>query len=138
MEMESVLTKWWIWLVLLLGGGIVAFFVFFKKEDTQQKPKKWQYFDPQTGESKEVNYAPGPMTDRLYTEIYSKWLRDNTPFIEFSKLGAGEMVAVATDWNNRYKKTDSETLKMAITNEYTIEKNVYDTIINKLTALNIS
>jgi hypothetical protein len=139
MEMEmNLLTKWWIWVILIIGGGIAAFFLFFNKEDTQQKPKKWKYFDPQTGESKEINYAPGPLTDRLYKEINSYYFRDNTPFQELAKLSDGEIVAVATDWNNRYKKDSGETLLMAITSEYTIEKTVYDTIVNKLTSLNIS
>ena len=143
MEQKTLIyTKWWFWVLMLVGGGI--FLLIFKMiskslTNPQSQPKTYTYTDPETGQTKSVNFAPEPLTDALYYDINEVWgLRDNTPYKNLLGLGDGEFVAVATDWNQRYKKELGETLRQSIRGEKTgFEPNLQEAIEAKFQRLNI-
>lgn len=122
MENTKIYTKWWFWVLMFLGGGI--FLLIFKMiskslSNPQAQPKEYTYTDPVTGQTKSVTFAPEPYTDALHEEIYAIFsARNMKPFEDLLALEDGEFVAVATDWNARYKKEDSETLLQAIRGEW--------------------
>lgn len=116
--------KWWFWLITLGVGGLIAY-LLLKPQAPQAKQKLWSYQDPTTGQVKQIMFAPEPFTEALYNAIYDNsvflslgFYRDETAFENFLKLGDAEFVAVCTDWNNRHKKADNETLRQAVFGEY--------------------
>ena len=120
MENTEIISKWWFWLILLAGGGLfIGIFFLIKKAlaNPQVKPKNYTYTNPTTGKTETVSFAPAPITDAIHEEIYSWGFRKMQPFFALLDLQEGELVAVATDWNERYKKEDSETLRQAIRGE---------------------
>ncbi len=144
MEQKAIYTQWWFWLLIVAGGGV--FILIFKMlskalSNPQAQPQKYTYTDPATGETKSVTFAPEPYTDALREEIYSWSPRNMKPFEDLLALGDGEFVAVATDWNNRYKKEDSETLLQAIRGEWFDNvgkpKEVSEALFAKFLRLNI-
>lgn len=150
MEDSKIWSKWYFWVMIVLGGGIfLAVFMWLKKSmiNPQAQPKNYTYTDPETGQTKTISFAPEAYTDALHVEVYSWSARNMKPFEDLLALKDGEFVAVATDWNNRYKKTDSwygtvtETLKQAIMGErfdnVGKQKEVYEALQAKFLRLNI-
>ena len=146
MENTEIISKWWFWLILLAGGGLfIGIFFLIKKAiaNPQVKPKNYTYTNPTTGKTETISFAPAPLTDALHDAINTPWsffytYRDLMPFKNLLALEDGQFVAVATDWNERYKKEYEESLRQAIRGEVLPDsKALCDGLEAKFNRLNI-
>lgn len=90
---------------------------------------------PGTG-TKQFN--PGGLTDALESDIYGYWPRNMQPYQDLLQLSDAGFVTVYNDWNKRYHKKHSETLRQAMAAEIYMNKTPIKTIFQRMDRLNLS
>jgi hypothetical protein len=70
------------------------------------------------GGGQQTVFNPGPYTDALHSDITTLLPHDSQPYKDVLALSNTQIVAIHNDWNRRYFNEEKETLRQAISAEY--------------------